>query len=141
MLYQGNRMSVGTAGFPSHLPLSGRQAVLVDDDRAVLALFLRAFRAAGCDVVAFSDFLDAKDYLSHTTPDILVTDLRLGAFNGLQLLTLGLKEAQATVIVLTGHDDPVLEREAVAADAVYLVKPITPEHLIAVVGTAVDRRP
>lgn len=135
-------MSVGSTGFPAHTALSGRHAVIVDDDRAVLALFLRAFRAAGCDVVAFSDFLDAKDHLSHATPDILVTDLRLGAYNGLQLLTLGhLKEARATVIVLTGYDDPVLQREAAAAHAVYLVKPITAEHLIEVVGIAIERRP
>lgn len=130
-------MSVGFPGPPPKNPLIGRQAVIVDDDRSVLSLFVRAFREAGCDVVAFSDFLDAKDHLSHSTPDILVTDLRLGAFNGLHLVALShLREANVTAIVLTGHDDPVLEREATAAHALYVVKPVTPEHLLEIVGKA-----
>jgi DNA-binding NtrC family response regulator len=124
-------------GPPPTNTLAGCQAVIVDDDRAVLSLFVRAFREAGCDVVAFSDFLDAKDHLSHSTPDILITDLRLGAFNGLHLVALcHPPEGGVTAIVLTGHDDPVLHREAAAAHALYVVKPVTPEHLLDIVGKA-----
>ena len=69
-------------------------------------------------------------YLANHTPDILLTDLRLGAYNGLQLALL-VREVHpdVAVVVLSGYD-PVLRKEAAQCGARYLHKPITSEDLL-----------
>ena len=51
-----------------------------------LASVVGYLASAGCDVVSFTRFDDAKHHLMSAALDILITDLRLGAFNGLQLV-------------------------------------------------------
>jgi len=120
--------------YPGHdaRPLGGRRAVLVDDDRQLLNVMRSLLQDAGCDVIAFDHFSDAKKHLTtDASPDILITDVRLGAFNGLQLALMArLEHPEMTTIVMTGYDDPVLRRDAERAGAVYLVKPVSPESLI-----------
>ena len=69
---------------------------------------------------------------------MLISDVRLGAFNGLQLVVFAkLQHPDMIAIVLTGFDDPVLRTEAAHAGALYLVKPIESQRLL----DLVDGRP
>ena len=61
--------------------------------------------------------------LSAYAPDVLLTDVRLGEYNGLQLLIDG--PVPPSTIVMTGFDDPLLESEAHRFGARWLVKPIS----------------
>ena len=57
-------------------------------------------------------------------PDALVADVRLGDYNGLQLVHLmKQRNPSAVVIAISGIDDPVLRTEAAKAGAAYLLKP------------------
>src|ERR1700731_1093642 len=61
-------------------------------------------------------------------PDLLIADLRLGEYNGLQLVAavpLGVPS-----IVITGHPDAVLAAEAQKLGAHYITKPVVPEALL-----------
>ncbi len=113
-------------------PLRGRRAVLVDDDRQMLRYLSTVLEHAGCAVIAFDRFDDAKKHLaSATAPDILLTDVRLGGHNGMQLAVLcKLKHPETVAVVITAYDDPVLKRDAESAGARYLVKPVTPARLV-----------
>ena len=62
------------------------------------------------------------------TPDLLIADVRLGAFNGLQLLVSSPRSVPA--IVITGFADPVLESDARQHGADYVLKPVTPSVLL-----------
>jgi two-component system response regulator YesN len=63
--------------------------------------------------------------------DVLITDVRLGAFNGLQLAVLARDQnPEIQLIVFSGFDDPVLRQEAERLGAVYLVKPVTSRQLL-----------
>src|SRR4051812_38465402 len=107
-----------------------KQVLIVDDDAAVLDMFSGVLRLAGHDVTSFSRFESAKAYLSAAKPDVLITDVRLGAFNGIQLVVFAkLQPPEMIAVVLTGYDDPVLRAEAAHAGASYLVKPIDSERL------------
>src|SRR4051812_50200224 len=64
---------------------ASKQILVVDDDPAVLRVVQRGLTAAGYDVTACERFESAKDYLAGNMPDILLSDWRLGAFQGLQL--------------------------------------------------------
>ena len=73
-----------------------------------------------------------------TPPDLLITDIRLDAYNGLQLILNS--PHQIPTIVITGFADPVLEAEARRGGAAYLVKPVQPRDLLALVGEKLAAR-
>jgi DNA-binding response OmpR family regulator len=102
-----------------------RQIVVVDDDRAVLETLANVLNAWGYDAVPFNRFEDARTFLSNQAADILIADVRLGQYNGLQLIHLARQNHPETVVmVMSGYDDPVLRAAAADAGAAYFVKPI-----------------
>lgn len=108
-----------------------KKIMIVDDDPSLLEALERAFREAGEDVVAHGSFEEARRALQSTSFDALITDVRLGAFNGLQLAVMARDQApEIKLIVFSGFDDPVLKAEAERVGAVYLVKPVTSSVLL-----------
>lgn len=101
------------------------QVVIVDDDDLALSALKRLVAFWGFDVVPFSRFEDARAFISARSPDALIVDVRLGEYNGLQLVHLA-KQASPhlAVIAMSGFDDSVLRAEAERAGATYLVKPL-----------------
>ena len=66
--------------------------------------------------------------------DILITDVRLGQFNGLQLAIIARdRDPGIGIIVFSGYDDPVLQAEAAQLGARYLVKPVGFDQLLEVI--------
>ena len=112
-----------------------QRILIVDDDESLLQALFLAFRSKGRDVVASSTFEDARNRLRSGTFDVLLTDVRLGAFNGLQLAVMA-RDAhpQTRIIVFSGFDDPVLREEAEHLGATYVVKPVTTYHLLELLG-------
>ncbi len=108
--------------------------LIVDDDASLLEMLERAFLKAGAEVVAHSTFEEARRALHDDGFDALLTDVRLGAFNGLQLAVISRDAHPATrVIVFSGFDDPVLRSEAERVGATYVVKPVTTDVLLELV--------
>jgi two-component system, response regulator YesN len=103
-----------------------RRVMLVDDDIVALTAMDRLLRQWGHDVTPFGSYETARAGLTtDPPPDVLVVDVRLGMFNGLQLLHLTKQlHPGVTVIAISGFDDPVLRAEATVAGAAYLVKPV-----------------
>ncbi len=109
-----------------------RRILLVDDDRQVLRGLTDMLQADGYDIVSCDRFTDAKAYLAEQCPDLMITDVRLGAYNGLQLaLYARSRHATMPVIVLTGFEDPTLREEAERSGAVFLIKPLRRDELLA----------
>ena len=88
---------------------TGKHVLIVDDDRAILGLVEHWLTAAGYSVVACDRFETAKQHLADAQPDVLLTDVRLGAFNGLQLVILAKEMGPHTAVVMSAFDDPMLE--------------------------------
>jgi DNA-binding NtrC family response regulator len=113
----------------------GKQVLVVDDDRAVLRVLEQWLTGAGYAVVACDGFEAARQHLAETPPDVLLTDVRLGAFNGLQLVILAKAQAPRTVaIAMSAFDDPILRRDAALCGAGYLAKPFTHKQVLASLG-------
>ena len=113
-----------------------RQIVVVDDDQAVLETLANVLNTWGYDTVPFNRFEDARTFLTENASDILIVDVRLGKYNGLQLIHLARQQhPQMVVVAVSGYDDPVLRAAAADAGAAYFVKPIEfpdlREHLAA----------
>src|SRR5262245_22941947 len=99
--------------------------LVVEDVNSVQQLLERWLSESGRDVVACRTFEEAREYLARHTPDVLVTDIRLQDYNVLQLVLLLMDRRPSVLcLVLTGHDDPVLRKEAEHLHARYLVKPL-----------------
>jgi len=114
-----------------------KRIFVVDDDQQVLKYLTEMLQEAGYDTVACDRYQDAKALLSTTRPDLLLTDIRLGAYNGLQLgIYARDRHPGLPVIVLTGYEDPTLRDEAKHAGALFLMKPITRVVLLAAISKA-----
>lgn len=108
-----------------------RRILVVDDEPSLLDAVRYAFERAGLEVVACRSFEDARARILSEDFDALVTDVRLGAFNGLQLAVIARNRLpNLGIVVFSGFDDPVLREEASGLGAAYLVKPVTGERLL-----------
>jgi DNA-binding response OmpR family regulator len=105
--------------------------LIVDDDRATREGLARLLSDDGYRVLTADSFERALEVLKSKSPDLLLLDVRLGDFNGLQLLVTSPRPIPA--IVITGFADSVLERDARQLGAEYLVKPITHDSLLAAI--------
>jgi DNA-binding response OmpR family regulator len=88
---------------------------------------------AGHEIVVRTDFASAKAELDRQAPDLLIAQVRLGAFNGLHLAIRALGLGLPTQTVLIGGPDVVLETEAKQQHARYVTWPVDEETLAATV--------
>lgn len=92
--------------------------LLVDPRRAVLSQLERALRDVA-ELTPTEDFLVARKEILENPPDLLVTNLRLGPYNGIHLAMLA-RRSHARCIVYTKQHDVVLARQVQAAGAFYV---------------------
>jgi hypothetical protein len=86
-----------------------------------------SLRAAGYTPKVVEDFASGKEALT-ARPDLLITELKLGAYNGLHLAIRA--SVQGTTTIVVGDPDPVLEEEARRQHATYLTQPLDHERLL-----------
>ncbi len=110
------------------------QALLVDDNPTIVSVVGRWLADAGYDTTTSMDFSDAAAELKSHHQDVVVVDVRLGEFNGLQLAIMARRcTPGARIVVISGWDDPVLKNHAAECGAAYLVKPFTSSELLAAI--------
>lgn len=104
--------------------------LVVSADPHVLSGRVTGLRRAGFAARACSSFPDARRTLEEgSPPEVLVTDVRLGPYNGLHLVAVARVEFPRTVAIVIGGQDHVLEVEAGGLGARYLLSPVTPRDL------------
>jgi DNA-binding NtrC family response regulator len=97
-----------------------RLALIVDPDSHFLPLLGRVAEQAGWTLVERTTFVSARQELETRHPGAVVTNIRLGMFNGIHLAYLAkLTVPSARTIVYAEVDDPVLAVEAQRANAFY----------------------
>jgi PleD family two-component response regulator len=89
--------------------------VLVVEPNVRRRLTLQRVLSPIADVTACGDFQTARGHILATPPDLLITNLRLQAYNGLHLMALA--GASTRAIVSMDPPDVVLARSARAAGA------------------------
>jgi two-component system, response regulator YesN len=120
--------------------MTGAPSILiVEDDRASLDGLMAVVAGAGYRVTGAQSFEEGRRALA-ASPDLLVTDIWLGAYNGLQLIIRGRAlNPRLRAIVVTGHPDVVVRREAEQLNAIHLEKPVDPARLLDEVAQAMAR--
>lgn len=120
---------------------SARRVLLVEDDKKILKLFDKALTAAGFEVTAIGNPLDAEAVLRQGGIDVIVTDYAMPKMNGAQIAalarTLGL---HCKVILITGLvEDQVLEYYRKNLIHELLLKPLECQALIDAVNRETGR--
>jgi two-component system response regulator RegA len=111
-------------------------ALLVDDSPEVLDVASRMLRSSGYEVVTASSFEQARERLRSGAVRLLVTDIRLREFNGLQLAIEASLKGGVDIVIITGWEDSSLEAQAAQIRAALCKKPFTHESLEAAIKTA-----
>jgi DNA-binding response OmpR family regulator len=116
--------------------------LVVDDEPGMRELVRRVLGEAGYAVVSAGTLDEAKTRVDETSPDLLLVDVRLAAFNGLQLVVRERAIGRTRpIIVMSGHEDPVLVAEAERLGATFLAKPFSPAQLVDTVAARLAGTP
>ena len=98
-------------------------AIVVDADLTELRRTEQALEQVGFVVMGAGSFAQAKALLVSITPEVVIADIKLEAFNGLHLAALCAVWRPATPFIATHNVyDPVLEADARRLNASYVVK-------------------
>jgi len=109
--------------------------LVVESDPAELSSTVMLLQSAGYRVATASAFEEAKLVLASQSPDLLITGLRLGPYNGLHLILRSRADHPAmAAIVTTRVSDPVLEAEARRQHANYVLKPLSDMDFLSAIG-------
>jgi DNA-binding NtrC family response regulator len=115
---------------PAAESVSARAVVIVDDDVSCLVAVEQILRHWGHETRTFRAFADARAYLAQAQPAAVIVDVRLGNYNGLQLIHFSQPNSPDTQwLVVSGFDDPVLRQEATKLGAHFLTKPLDLQKL------------
>ncbi|MDH3378491.1 MAG: nitrogen regulation protein NR(I) [Gammaproteobacteria bacterium] len=113
---------------------------VIDDDASIRWVLEKALQRADLDVRAFASASEALNRLAVTSPDVIVTDIRMPELGGLQLLDRLQQDApQIPIIVITAHtdlDSAVASYRRGAFE--YLPKPFDIDDAVALVKRAID---
>jgi DNA-binding NtrC family response regulator len=122
--------------------LSPFSALVVEphDHHAIFAV--SALTGVGFTVTLADTFEKARELLISHPPLVLVTDIRLGSHNGLQLAIRAAGMTPALTVVVTSNvPDIVLQRDAERIGATFVEKPVTAAELTAAVFRTALRKP
>jgi len=113
------------------------RVVIADDQALVRAGFRMILKGDGIDVVAeATNGLEAVDAVRRTRPDVVLMDIRMPELDGLEATRRILTGAAAepSIIMLTTFDlDQYVYAALTAGASGFLVKDVSPEHLVAAV--------
>ncbi len=113
--------------------------LVVEPSLGDVLMLVPVLSALGFQITATESFEEAKRGL-RLPPRLLVTEVRLGEFNGLHLVLRGLSARDdMSAIVTSTVDDPVIRAEAEAMGATFVLKPSTPDELKAAIIRTVLR--
>lgn len=116
---------------PRRSPPMRQQALIVDSRPAVVSAMMAALERAGYSAEGATSFEEARDALNSHPPRLLLTAIRLGAFNGLHLVIRArLNHPHTTAIVISDAADPFVQTEAECYGAACLVRPLSDRALV-----------
>ncbi len=118
------------------------QILLVEDKDSLRAMLRHALERQGHAVVEARDQPEAVKLLQEAQPALVLSDLRLPEGDGFGVLRASKEiDADVPVIVMTAYgsiEDAVTAMKEGALD--FLAKPVDPDHLLLLVGRALEQR-
>ncbi len=120
----------------------GRRILLAEDDDLLAALLRHRLEKASYTVHLSRDGKEVKDYLTETIPDIIICDIMMPYFSGIELIDFVRNELKSNVSIIiissAGNEENVLAAFELGADD-FLAKPISPSELLVRVAKELNK--
>lgn len=114
--------------------------LVLDDDPNALSGMVEILRAANYLVTGAATYDAAKQLLALDSYDLLVTDIRLRGFNGLNLVRQSHADyPEMATMIITGYEEPMMEIEAARYRAEFVKKPFDPTLFLEKVEACLKR--
>lgn len=123
------------------VPAPGKQLLIVDDDRLVLALMASGLTEAGYGVTTAESAEDADAWLAGgARPDLAILDVRMPGQGGLALAQRLRELDHIPFMMLSAYSDTHLVEQATECGALgYAVKPLDVPQLVPAIEAALAR--
>ena len=106
---------------------------MAEDDELLAALLKHRLTKGGYSVDLCKDGKEVKEYLAQTQPDIVITDIMMPYFSGIELIDFVRNELKSNIPVIVissaGNEENVLTAFEMGAND-FITKPISPAELI-----------
>ncbi len=119
-----------------------KHLLLAEDDELLASLLEYRLKLAGFEVTLAQDGKEVKEYLSRETPDIIVSDIMMPYFSGIELVDFlrNTLNSQIPVIVISsaGNEENVLSAFELGAND-FIAKPVNPSELLVRVNRELNK--
>ncbi len=119
-----------------------KKLLLAEDDELLAALLTFRLNKGGYEVHRSTDGKQVKEYLSEITPDIIVSDIMMPYFSGMELIAHVRNELklQVPIIIISsaGNEENVLNAFELGAND-FVSKPVSPSELLVRVARELNK--
>jgi len=110
-----------------------KNVLLADDDELLASLLDFRLRKGGYEVHHSSNGKEVKEYLKTSMPDIIVSDIMMPYFSGIELISYVRKDLNSNIPIIiissAGNEENVLSAFEMGAND-FISKPVSPSELI-----------
>ena len=110
-----------------------KHLLLAEDDELLASLLEYRLKLAGFQVTMAQDGKEVKEYLSRESPDIIVSDIMMPYFSGIELVDFlrNTLHSQIPVIIISsaGNEENILSAFELGAND-FIAKPVNPSELL-----------
>jgi two-component system chemotaxis response regulator CheY len=120
------------------------RVVIVDDARTVRLYYRGIFERAGIDVTEAANGLEGIEKAAEVVPDLLIVDINMPKMDGYTMLRAIRADERLrsipAIMISTEAEGRDAQRAYEAGANVYIVKPVRPDALLAIVQLLVGQR-
>ena len=113
--------------------MSDKQILLAEDDELLASLLTYRLKKAGYEVISVFDGQEVKNQLALKMPDIIVSDIMMPYFSGIELIDYVRNELRSGVPIIiissAGNEENVLSAFELGAND-FIAKPVSPSELL-----------
>jgi DNA-binding response OmpR family regulator len=117
--------------------MAKKNLLLAEDDELLASLLDYRLQKGGYNVHLSIDGRDVKEYLKTATPDIIVSDIMMPYFSGIELIDYVRNELDSKIPIIiissAGNEENVLSAFELGAND-FISKPVSPSELLVRVG-------
>lgn len=119
-----------------------KKLLLAEDDELLAALLGYRLKKGGYDVTICQDGKQMKEHLTHDIPDIIVSDIMMPYFSGMELIGFVRSELKSNVPIIiissAGNEENVLGAFELGAND-FISKPVSPSELMVRVARELNK--
>lgn len=119
-----------------------RQILLVEDDDMLASLLNYRFKKDGYEVVLKNDGKQVKTWLNNSLPDIIVSDIMMPYFSGIELVDYIRNKLKSTIPIIllssASNEENILNAFKIGAND-FISKPVNPSELLVRISKEISR--